>query len=114
MTSTPGPTLLDRIEQLRRSVEEARSMPMSSSAVVNRGELLAMLDELAQAARAELAEAADVLSAKDDVVGQGHRRADELVAEARDQQTRMASESEVLQHAREQAGAELEAARQEA
>ncbi len=114
MTSPPGPTLHDRIAQIRRSVEEARSMPMSASAVVNRGELLGMLDELAAAARVELAEAADLLAAKDDVVGQGHVRADELVAEARDRQEQLASESAVLQHAREQADAELTVARQEA
>lgn len=112
---TTGPrTLLDRIEELRRLVEDARSMPMSASAVVNRGELLALVDELAEAARGELAEAAGVLSAKDDVVGQGHRQADELLAEARDEQQRLASESEVLQHAREQADAELASARREA
>jgi hypothetical protein len=114
MTEVPAPTLEERVAQVRRVVEEARSMPMSASAVVNRGELLAMLDELAVAAQAELAEAADVVSAKDDVVGQGHRRADELLADARAQQQRLASESEVLQHAREQAEAELSAARQEA
>jgi chromosome segregation ATPase len=112
--TSPDPTLHDRIARIRRSVEEARSMPMSASAVVNRGELLGMLDELAEAARVELSEAADLVSAKDDVVGQGHRRADELVAEARDQQKQLASESEVLQQARAQAEAELATARQEA
>ena len=107
-------TLQDRITELRRTVADARSMPMSASAVVNRAELLAMLDELAEAARVEVAEALDVVAAKDDVVGQGHRQADDLVAEARDHQERLASETEVLQRAREQADAELAAAREEA
>jgi hypothetical protein len=107
-------TVHERIAQLRRVVEEARSMPMSTSAVVNRSELLGMLDELAETARVELTEAADLVSAKDDVVGQGHRRAEELVAEARDQPELLASETEVLQRAREQADAELSAARQQA
>ncbi len=107
-------TLQDRIAELRRTVEEARSMPMSASAVVNRAELLSMLDELAAAARAELAEAAHVVSAKDDVVDQGHREAGELVAEAMQRQDRLASDTEVLRRAREQAEAELAAARQEA
>jgi uncharacterized coiled-coil DUF342 family protein len=110
----PGASLQQRLAELRRVVEEARSMPMSASAVVNRAELLAMIDELESTAEAELAEAAGVVSAKDDVVGQGHREAGELVAEARDKQRELASETEVLQHAREQADAELAAARQEA
>jgi hypothetical protein len=107
-------TLQDRIAEIRTLVEEARSMPMSSSAVVNRAELLAKVDALADAARTELAEAADVVSAKEDVVGQGHRAAGELIAEARDEQHRLASDTEVLRRAREQADAELAAARQEA
>jgi hypothetical protein len=107
-------TLQDRIAEIRTLVEEARSMPMSSSAVVNRAELLAKVDALADAARTELAEAADVVSAKEDVVDQGHRAAGELLAEARDEQQRLASDTEVLRQAREQADAELAAARQEA
>ena len=106
--------LQERIAELRRVVEEARSMPMSASAVVNRGELLAKIDELAATARAELAEAAEVVSAKDDVVDEGQRQAEELVARAREDQVALASESEVLQRAREQADAELAAAREQA
>jgi hypothetical protein len=106
-------SLHDRIAELRSLVEDARSMPMSSSAVVNRAELLTLIDGLADAARTELAEAADVVSTKDDVVGAGHRRADELLADARDEQQRLASETEVLQRAREQAAAEIAAARAE-
>ena len=37
-----------KLAEIRQVVEQARSMPMSASAVVNRGELLAMLDELAE------------------------------------------------------------------
>ena len=116
MTSSgsSGSSLEQLLTELRQVVEEARSMPMSASAVVNRAELLAMIGQVEAAAQAELADAADVLSAKDDVVGQGHREAGELVAEARDRQKELASETEVLQHAREQAEAELATARREA
>ena len=107
-------TVHDRIAEIRALVEEARSMPMSSSVVVNRGELLALVDALSEAARTELAEAAHVVSAKDDVVDQGHREAGELLAEARNEQERLASDTEVLQRAHEQADAMLAAARQEA
>lgn len=107
-------SLRERIEALRQVVEGARSMPMSASAVVNRSELLAMIDELAAAAQAELAEAAEVVATREDVLGEGRRKADELVAQGREDRVSLASESEVLQHAREQAGAELAAAREQA
>ena len=106
-------TLDERIADLRRVVEEARSMPMSASAVVNRGELLSMIDELAEATRAELAEAAQVVSAKDEVVDAGHARVDRLLADARDEQQRLASDTAVLQRAKEQADAVLTAAHDE-
>lgn len=106
-------TLDERIADLRRVVEEARSMPMSSSAVVNRAELLSMIDELVVAARAELAEAAQVVSAKDEVVDAGHARVDELLAAARDEQQRLTSDTEVAQRAKERAEALLTAAHQE-
>lgn len=112
--SGPERTLSQLVAELRRLVEGARSMPMSASVVMNRSEVLGVLDDLAEAARVELAEAAEVLSAKDDVVGLGRREADELVAQGRDQQRLLATESEVLQHAREQAETELAAARQQA
>jgi hypothetical protein len=104
----------DRIAALRRLVEEARSMPMSSSAVVNRTELLAVLDELEVAVREELAAGAALVAERDQVLDEGRRRARELVAEAQGRQESLASETEVLRQAREQADAELESARQEA
>jgi cell division septum initiation protein DivIVA len=103
----------ERVAEIRRTIEEARSMPMSASAVVNRSELLALLDQLSDALRTELAEADQVVSAKDEVVVEGRRRAEQLVAEARDQQAELASDTEVLRRAREQADAELSAARRE-
>ena len=42
-------TVRERIAQLRRAVETARSVPMSASAVVDRAELLAMIDGLERA-----------------------------------------------------------------
>ena len=34
----------EKLAELRRVVEQARSMPMSASAVVNRGEVLELID----------------------------------------------------------------------
>jgi predicted nucleic acid-binding Zn ribbon protein len=104
----------DRIAALRRAVEEARSMPMSSSVVVSRPELLSMLDELAEAVRAELAEATELVAARDQLLDDGRRRAEELVDEAQERRQALASETEVQREAREQAAAALAAARQEA
>ena len=107
-------TVHERLAEIRRTVEGARAMPMSASAVVNRPELLALLDGLAETIEHELAAAAEVVSTQDEVVVEGRRRAEELVAEARDRQQQLASDTEVLRRAREQADAELASARSEA
>src|SRR5690606_17192600 len=52
----PRSKALDKIEEIRRTIENARSMPMSASCVVNRTELLEDLAELAELFPAELAE----------------------------------------------------------
>jgi cell division septum initiation protein DivIVA len=104
----------DRLADLRRVVEEARTMPMSASVMVNRTELLERLEELERAIRHALSDAAEVTAAKDEVVDEGRREAEGLVASARDEQHRMASESEVARTAREQASDEVVRARKEA
>jgi len=89
-------------------------MPMSASVMVNRDELSGHLDALARAVHEALAEAHEVTASKDDVVDEGRRAAEGLVAAAQDEQQRLASESEVLRTAREQAGDEVGEARRAA
>ncbi len=106
-------TVEERLADLRRVVDEARAMPMSASVMVNRTELLQRLEDLEAEVRHALADAAQVTAAKDDVVGEGRREAEGLVAQARDEQARIASESEVARTAHGQAADEVERARQE-
>ena len=103
----------DRLADLRRVVEEARTLPMSASVMVNRTELLERLEELEREVRHALSDAAEVTAAKDEVVDEGRREAEGLVAQARDEQHRMASEAEVARTAREQASDEVDRAREE-
>ena len=104
----------DRMAEVRRLVEEARAMPMSASVMVNRGDLLAALGALEGAVHQALVEAREVTAAKDEVVDEGHREVQGMVAAARDAQDRMTSETEVLRSARERADSEVETALREA
>ena len=104
----------DRLGDLRRLVDEGRAMPMSASVMVNRNDLLQRLDDLERAVREALADADRVTADKDAVVDEGRREAESLVAQARDEQLRMASATEVARQAQEQADDELARARTEA
>ncbi len=80
----------DLLAAIRSSVEQAKSVPMSASCLVNRAELLAQVDRAAASLREELAQArrgsgADAVAAAavtaEQVVEDARARADALVAE---------------------------------
>jgi ABC-type transporter Mla subunit MlaD len=108
--SVPG-KLLDEITEL---VETARAMPMSASCVVNRSELLALLDELRDKMPAALAEADEVLQEREAVLDDGRREAEETVAAAEQERQRLLSQHDLVAQAQEEAGRITEEARYQA
>ena len=103
-----------RLAELRQAVEGARSMPMSASAVINRAEVLELVDGLEKALDAALVEARAVLADRDAVVEEGRREADELLAAARSEREAIASDTEVYRVAKREADALLAGAAAEA
>jgi cell division septum initiation protein DivIVA len=91
------------VAELRRVVESARARPMSASAVVNRRQLLTLLDQL-EAALPDAMAAAE----------QAGRDRDAVVAEGRQERDRLTADSEVQAAAAREADQLLEAARVEA
>jgi cell division septum initiation protein DivIVA len=88
-----------KIDELVALVEGARAMPMSASCVVNRGDVLAMLDELRTLLPAEFRQAEYVIRDRDEVVEEGRREAERIVAAAREERLRLIDETEVVQEA---------------
>ncbi len=89
-------------------------MPMSSSAVVNRAQLLALLDELEEARAGEDTEASRVLAARDHIVADARQEAEQIRHEARLEQGRLVSDTEVYRLAQRRAEEAAAAARSEA
>jgi cell division septum initiation protein DivIVA len=102
------------LDALRDLVEGARSMPMSASCVVNRGEVLALVDEAADALPGALASAQALLGDREGVVEEGRQEAEALVASAREERARLLAQSEVVAHARAEADRLLADAREQA
>jgi len=92
-----------KLAQITAALESARSMPMSASCVVNRGELLGLLAELGDLLPGEISKAQDVLQDKDDVLAEGRREAARIIAQAREERLRMLSEEEVYVQAQTEA-----------
>ena len=103
-----------RLAELRQAVEGARSMPMSASAVINRAEVLELVDGLEKALDAALVEARAVLADRDAVVEQGRREADEILTTARSEREAIVSDTEVYRVAKREADALLADAAAEA
>ena len=102
-----------RLTSIRRLVEDARSMPMSASAVVNRGELLELLDAVEQQLQVTLHDAEEVLAARDAILTEAREQAQRIVEDAGRQQAGIVSDTEVFRVAKRRAEEVAEEARKE-
>lgn len=104
--SDPAPQPPQTEQLLRRLidiVENARSMPMSSSVMVSRDELLDLLDEAVARLPDELRSARWLLKERDEFMAATRRDADELIAEAKTRVGRMVERTEVVKAADQRA-----------
>ena len=91
--------LKDKLEEIVGQVESARAMPMSASCIVNRGQLLGLLDELRDLIPTEVLRAESLLHERDGVVEDGRREAERIIEAAHSERERLISETEVHQAA---------------
>jgi vacuolar-type H+-ATPase subunit H len=80
-------------------VEGARAMPMSASCVVNRGQVLDLLDEVRSLLPHALAQADDVLGNKEDIVAEARDEAAAVLAQAATRAHELVSDHEVYRAA---------------
>jgi vacuolar-type H+-ATPase subunit H len=102
-----------KLAEIRQVVEEARSMPMSASAVVNRAELLALVDELQAAIATAFSDAERVIADRDAVVDDGRKEAEQILSDARNEREHIISDTEVFRVAKREADEALAHARAE-
>lgn len=107
---------MDAVEKLAsaiKMVEEARSVPLSASCVVHRGELLGVLDEAKDALPDTIAKAELILASKDKVIDEGRLQAEKMIAMAREEVSQLIEQTAIMQQAREEAKNILAQARAE-
>ena len=103
-----------KLDQVVEMVESAKSMPLSASVLVNKTEMLALLDELRAALPDELREAQWVIKDRDEVIEGGRKEADRIVADARVEAQRLVSRTEVMKTATEEAARVMDEAKENA
>jgi F0F1-type ATP synthase membrane subunit b/b' len=105
---------LDRIDEIVSYVEGARSVPMSSrNCMMDRGEMIAMLDELRAELPGELRRAQALLDERDKIIVAGQREAERIISEGEAEHARLVSANEVAVSAEHEANRIVGEARDE-
>jgi vacuolar-type H+-ATPase subunit H len=95
--------LTARLQQLEDLVREAKSMPLSSSALVNRDEVLELIQEMKETLPEEIKQARWVVKDREELLGKARAEGDRVVADAEEEQLRMARREEIVTRAKEEA-----------
>ncbi|MFI2434963.1 cell division initiation protein [Streptomyces sp. NPDC018693] len=104
----------NKLDEIVSAISSARSMPMSASCVVNRAELLSMLEEVRAALPDSLAQAREVIGDREQMVEQARQEAERIIAGAHAERGSLISDTEVARRSRAEADRILAEARQEA
>jgi vacuolar-type H+-ATPase subunit H len=105
---------MESMEKLNTAItliEEARGVPLSASCVVHRGEILEILDGARVALPTDLDQAIEIISSRDHIVEEARTSAEQLIATAREDVSRMVEQTAIVQSARGEAQRILDDAR---
>jgi len=110
VTRPSSADLEEVLDHLTALVEDARALPMSSSCVVHRGEVLDLVDEARRVLPVELGQARRVLADRDRVLEQARADAERLVQSGREEQSRLVEATAVYTRAQAEADRMLDSA----
>ena len=102
------------LDVLGATIERASSFPLSASCLVNRAEVLSLVERARAELPIELDEAAALLLAHQDVIDRAEHEADQVLADARARADEMVEDSALVATARGRSEQILDAARTEA
>jgi hypothetical protein len=94
--------LAGQIQRLEDLIKEAKSMPLSSSALLNRDELLELVEQMKISLPEEVKQARWVVRDREELLTKARRDAEKIVDDARAEQLRMATREEVVQRAKQE------------
>ncbi|MFF7829668.1 cell division initiation protein [Streptomyces rochei] len=103
-----------KLDEITAMVSGARAMPMSASCVVNRAELLSLLEELRAELPGSLAQAQELIGDREQMVAQARQEAERIIESAHAERGSLISDTEVARRSQAEADRILAEARQEA
>jgi len=105
---------LEALQALEKMIEEARSVPLSASAVIPREEALRLVREVSAAMPQEHQQAREVLEGRENLLADAHDKAAYIIEQAREERSRLLARAEVVQAAEREAKRVVEEAQAEA
>jgi len=103
MDSQEVMTVVERIQSAITTVEAARGVPLSASCVIHRGELLEVLDQARAAFPADLAQAQEIISTREQILEEARVSADQLIVHAREEVSLMVEQTAIVAAAKKEA-----------
>lgn len=100
--------LAARIQQLEDLVNDAKSMPLSSSVLVNREEMLELVTEMKDGLPEEIKQARWIVKDREELLAKARLEAESIVERARREQLELARQEEVVDRAKSEAERILE------
>ena len=105
---------LDRIDEIIAMVEGARSVPMSRNCILDRAEVIGLLDQLRGELPGEMRRASALLDERDKILDAGKREADRIIMEGESEHARLVSVNEITVSAEHEGNRLVADARSEA
>ena len=102
MDSQEVMTVVERIQSAITTVEEARGVPLSASCVVHRGELLDILDQARASFPRDLAQAQEIIAAREVILEEARLSAEQLIAHAREEVSSMVEQTAIVAAAKKE------------
>ena len=106
--------LAGRLAQLEDMVRDAKSMPLSSSALLNRDEVLELIDAMKDGLPDEVKQARWIVKDREELLTKARRDAEAMVDQGRQEQLRLAAHEEVVKRSHEEAARIVSEAEDEA
>lgn len=103
--------VLEEIEAIMEEIRNAKPVPFSASAMINKQELLEKLEGVRQNAPEELKQARWVMRDRDDLLGRSQREAEQMVSEAQAERDRLVARTEIVNAANREADKIIEEAK---
>ncbi len=94
--------VIENIEAAIAAVEEARSVPLSASCVIHRGEMLELLENIKASFPNDLAKAITILRQQSEILEDANLQADSIIGQARDEVARLVEQTAIVTAAKKE------------